>query len=148
MAAMAARARLGATALGAAVLAASALSLPAGAKLGFTVRASHRTPAIGQAVRVTVRSERPLDFNLRLIAVAPRQPVFRVVATITGDTGRPISNVSARGFEVPLTRVAPNRWRGDVSFNRRGTWRLVVPNGAPTGVIIPNGAASLTLRVR
>src|SRR4051812_19523134 len=95
MAAMAAQARLGrrATALAVAVLAAGALSVPAGARLGFTIRAGHRTPAVGQAIKVTVRSERPLDFNLRLVAVALGQPVFRVVATITGDTSGPISNV-------------------------------------------------------
>jgi hypothetical protein len=145
MAAMAARR---AVTLGAAALAACALALPAGAKLGFTIRAADATPARGQVVTVTVRSERPLDFDLRLIAVAPGQPVFRVVATITGDTGRPIANVRSRGFEVPLVRRGPDRWRGETRFDRRGRWLLVVPNGAPTGVIIPNGAASLALRVR
>jgi hypothetical protein len=82
-----------------------------------------------------------------LIAVAPGQPVFRVVATITGDTGRPVKNVKRRGFEIDLRKAAPNRWRGVARFARR-RWRLVVPNGAPVGVVIPNGVAMLTLTVR
>ena len=101
-----------------------------------------------QRVTLVVRSERDLDYDLRLIAVAPGQPVVRVVATITGDTGRPIQNVQRRGFEIDLTRAAPNRWRGVARFARPGRWRVVVPNGAPVGVVIPNGVAMLTLAVR
>ncbi len=108
-----------------------------------------RHDAGGRAARhVRRRSGRDLEYDLRLIAVAPGQPVFRVVATITGDTGRPIENVKRRGFEIGLTRAAPNRWRGVARFARPGRWRVVVPNGAPIGVVIPNGVALLTLTVR
>ena len=118
------------------------------AKFSISIAASDTTPAVGQRVTLVVRSERDLDYDLRLIAVGPGQPVFRVVATITGDTGRPIPNVHRRGFEINLTRTAPNRWRGVARFARPGRWRVVVPNGAPVGVVIPNGVAMLTLAVR
>ncbi len=94
-----------------------------------------------------VRSERRLDYNLRLIAVAPGRDIFRVVATITGDTSRPDPNVARNGFEVSLVRIAPDRWRGTVRFRSTGRWRVVVPNGAPVGVVIPAGVARLTVAV-
>jgi hypothetical protein len=139
--------RRGVKALGAIALAALFVCAPALAKFSISIAASDTTPAVGQRVTVTVRSGQALDYDLRLIAVAPGQPLFRVVATITGDTSRPVPNVASRGFEIALTRAAPNRWRGVARFRRPGRWRVVVPNGAPVGVIIPNGAALLTLAV-
>jgi hypothetical protein len=120
---------LGVLALVALVLCGSAL-----AKFRISIAASDTTPAVGQRVTLVVRSERVLD-DLRLIAVAPGQPVFRVVATITGDTSRPDPNVARHGFEIDLTRAAPNRWRGTAHFTRSGRWRVVVPNWAPAGVL-------------
>ena len=135
-----------------ALVAAAALALvlcaSAVAKFQISVAASDRTPAVGKPVTLTVRSERKLDYNLRLIAVAPGRNIFRVVATITGDTSRPVPNVARYGFEVPLVRVAPDRWRGTVRFRTTGRWRVVVPNGAPVGVVIPAGVARLTITVR
>jgi hypothetical protein len=104
------------------------------AKFHISVAASDTTPAVGKPVTFTVRSEGNLDFDLRLIAVAPGRNIFRVVATITG--------------EVPLFRVAPDRWRGTVRFRRTGRWRVVVPNWAPAGVVTPAGVARLTITVR
>lgn len=118
------------------------------AKFSISVAASDRAPTVGQRVTLVVRSERALNYDLRLIAVAPGEPVFRVVATITGDTSRPIPNVQRRGFEIDLKRASPTRWRGVTRFRSRGHWRVVVPNGAPVGVVIPNGVAMLTLAVR
>lgn len=117
------------------------------AKFKISIAASDTTPAVGQRLTLVVRSEQALDHNLRLIAVAPGQPVFRVVATITGDTSRPDPNVDRHGFEIRLVRIAPNRWRGTARFPRAGRWRVVVPNWAPVGVVIPNGAALLSLPV-
>jgi len=133
---------LAATGVVALVLCASAL-----AKFQISVAASDTTPAVGQPVTMIVRSERRLDYNLRLIAVAPGKNIFRVVATITGDTSRPDPNVARNGFEVPLVRIGPDRWRGTVRFRSTGKWRVVVPNGAPVGVVIPAGVARLTLAV-
>jgi hypothetical protein len=124
------------------VLCASAL-----AKFQISVAASDRTPAVGQPVTVVVRSERRLDYNLRLVAVAPGRNIFRVVATITGDTSRPDPDIARNGFEVPLRRIASDRWRGTVRFRSKGRWRVVVPNGAPVGVVLPAGVARLTLAV-
>jgi hypothetical protein len=133
--------------LAAAVIVALVLCASALAKFQISVAASDTTPAVGQRVTLIVRSERRLDYNLRLIAVAPGRNIFRVVATITGDTSRPDPNIARNGFEVPLVRVAPDRWRGTVRFRSTGRWRVVVPNGAPVGVVIPAGVARLTLAV-
>jgi hypothetical protein len=133
--------------LAAAVIVALVLCASALAKFQISVAASDTTPAVGQRVTLIVRSERRLDYNLRLIAVAPGRNIFRVVATITGDTSRPDPNIARNGFEVPLVRVAADRWRGTVRFRSTGRWRVVVPNGAPVGVVIPAGVARLTLAV-
>ncbi len=133
---------LAASGIVALILCASAL-----AKFQISVAASDMTPAVGQRVTMIVRSERGLDYDLRLIAVAPGKNIFRVVATITGDTSRPDPNVARNGFEVPLVRIAPDRWRATVSFRNTGRWRVVVPNGAPVGVVLPAGVARLTLAV-
>jgi hypothetical protein len=121
---------------------------PASAKFRISVAASDTTPAVGQRVSVVVRSERKLDYNLRLMAVAPGENIFRVVATITGDTSRPDPNIARNGFEVPLVRIGPDRWRGTIRFRSTGRWRVVVPNGAPVGVVIPAGVARLAFTVR
>jgi hypothetical protein len=117
------------------------------AKFQISVAASDATPAVGQPVTLIVRSERRLDYDLRLIAVAPGRNIFRVVATITGDTSRPVRDVARHGFEVRLVRVGPDRWRGTARFPSAGRWRVVVPNGAPVGVVLPAGVARLTLAV-
>jgi hypothetical protein len=134
-------------ALAAGAIAALVLCAPASGKFRISVAASDATPALGQRVTVVVRSEQELDYNLRLIAVAPGRNIFRVVATITGDTSHPDPNIARNGFEVRLVRIAPDRWRGTVRFRSTGRWRLVVPNGAPVGVVIPAGVARLTLAV-
>ena len=134
-------------ALAAGAIVALVLCAAASAKFRISVAASDATPALGQRVTVVVRSEQKLDYNLRLIAVAPGRNIFRVVATITGDTSHPDPNITRNGFEVRLVRVAPDRWRGTVRFRSTGRWRLVVPNGAPVGVVIPAGVARLTLAV-
>jgi len=141
------RCRTGVRALIAAGLAALVLCAPALAKFRVSIAASDTTPAVGQRITVSVRSERALDLDLRLIAVAPGQPVFRVVATITGDTSRPDPNIRRHGFEIHLARVAPNRWRGIARFPRPGHWRVVVPNWGPQGVVMPAGVARLTFAV-
>jgi hypothetical protein len=133
--------------LAVAAMAALALCASAWAKFEVSVAASDATPAVGQRVTLIVRSERRLDYNLRLIAVAPGRNIFRVVATITGDTSRPDPNIARNGFEVPLVRIGADRWRGTVRFRSTGRWRVVVPNGAPVGVVIPAGVARLTLAV-
>lgn len=118
------------------------------AKFQISLAASDTTPAVGKPVTLTVHSEVNLDYNLRLIAVAPGKNIFRVVATITGDTSRPDPNVARNGFEVPLLRIAPDRWRGTVRFRSTGRWRVVVPNWAPAGVVTPAGVARLTITVQ
>ena len=123
------------------------VSGPAQAKFSISIAASDQMPAVAQRVTLVVRSEQALDYDLRLIAVAPGKPVFRVVATITGDTSYPDPNVARHGFEIDLTRTAPDEWRGVARFPSSGRWRVVVPNAAPVGVVIPKGAALLTLAV-
>jgi len=87
---------------------------------------------------VTLTSGRSLDYDLKLIAVAPGASWFDVVGTITGDSSR---NHRARiprdGFAVPVVRVAGNRWRARVRFPRTGWWKLLIPDGGPVGFMIP-----------
>jgi hypothetical protein len=137
----------GVKAVGIVVPAALLVCASASAKFSISITASDTTPGVGQQVPVIVRSGQPVDYNLRLVAVAPGAPVFRTVATITGDTSHPDPNIARHGFEINLVRIAPNRWRGIARFSRPGRWQIVVPNGAPVGVIIPNGAALLKLVV-
>lgn len=96
-------------ALGIAGFAALLICAPALAKFSISIAATDTTPAVGQRVTVVVRSGRALDYDLRLIAVAPGKPVFRVVATITGDTSYPDPNIARNGFEIHVARIAPNR---------------------------------------
>ena len=117
------------------------------AKFQISVAASDTTPAVGQQVTIIVRSERRLSYNLRLVAVAHGEDVFRVVATITADTGRPDSDIAHNGFEMALVRVAPDCWRGTVRFRSTGRWPVVVPNGAPADGDIPVGVTRLALAV-
>ncbi len=128
-------------------IAALVLCAPVSAKFQISVAANDVTPAVGQKVTVVVRSEQQLEYNLRLMAVAPGKNIFKVVATITGDTSYPDPNIARNGFEVRLSRIAPDRWRGTVRFRSPGPWRLVVPNGAPMGVVMPAGVARLAVAV-
>src|SRR5215213_11452903 len=126
-------------ALGAAGLAASALSLvpAAGAKFRLGLSVSDRTPAVGQPVTVVLRSGSPLDFDLKLIAVAPARSWYDVVGVVTGESQLARADIPRDGFGVPVVRAAPNRWRAVIRFPRPGRWRLVIPNGAPRGFMIP-----------
>jgi hypothetical protein len=123
---------------GAIVLALALVFAPsASAKFKIWLTVGDSTPRVMQPVAVVVHSEAQLSYNLRLIAVAPKKPWFRVVGTVTGDVSRPHANIPHDGFEVPLRRLSNHAWRGVVRFPRRGRWQLVVPNGAPAGVMIP-----------
>jgi hypothetical protein len=118
------------------------------AKSRMSIAASDVTPARGQRVAFVVKSERALDFTPRLMAVVPGQPIFHVVATITGDTSRPDPNVARHGYEIRLVRVASDRWRGVTRFRRVGRWRVVIASSGPVGVDYPHAAAALTISVR
>jgi len=109
----------------------------ASAKFKLRLTVADSTPRVMQPVAVVVHSQAQLSFNLRLVAVAPEKPWFRVVGTVTGDISRPHANIPHDGFEIPLRRLSNRAWRGVVRFPRRGRWQLIVPNEAPDGVMIP-----------
>jgi hypothetical protein len=119
----------------------------ASAKFKITLAVGDRTPTVGQPVAVVVRSERRLEYDLELIAVAPDKALFDVVGVVTGDASTAKAVIPRDGFAVPLSRVAPNRWRGLVTFPRPGRWRVLVPNGAAEGFTLPP-PAMLSLVVR
>ena len=110
---------------------------PAVAKFKLSLAVADSTPAVRQPVTVVVRSGVELDYDLRLIAVAPKKSWYDVVGVVTGDSRIAKASIPPDGFEVRLVRVAPNRWRGVVRFARAGRWHLIVPNGAPQGFMIP-----------
>ena len=109
----------------------------ASAKFRMWLTIGDSTPRIGQAVTVVLHAERNLDYDLKLIAVAPGKSWYDVVGRVTGDSSRARASIPRDGFAVPVTRIAPNRWRAFVKFPRPGRWRLIIPNGAPVGFMIP-----------
>jgi hypothetical protein len=121
---------------GAAVIA-LCLAPVASAKFKLWLTLGDSTPRIGQPVRVVLHAEQDLDYDLKLIAVAPDKSLRDVVGRVTGDSSRGRASIPRDGFAVPVTRIAPNRWRAFVKFPRAGRWRLLIPNGAAVGFTIP-----------
>lgn len=109
----------------------------ASAKFKMWLTLGDSSPKVGQPITVVVHSGVDLDYDLKLIAVAPGKSWYNVVGVVTGDSRIAKARIPRDGFAVPLLRVAPNRWRGLVKFPRAGRWRLVIPNGAPQGFMIP-----------
>jgi hypothetical protein len=121
-----------------AVLAAALLlSAPvADAKIKLLLRVP-ATADVGRPVPAVLGSAIPLDFDLKLIAVAPGKSWYDVVGRVTGDSSLACAAIPHDGFAVHVVRTAPNRWRALVRFPRPGTWLLVIPNEAPEGFMIP-----------
>ena len=114
------------------------LAVPAAsAKFAVNARISDKTPVIGQRVTVVVTAGQKLEWDLRLIAVAPGKKMYDVVGVITGASRTARARVPRDGFEVKLKRLADNRWQARIRFPRSGRWRLVVPNWVPDGYSIP-----------
>ncbi len=109
----------------------------AGAKFSLGLVVSDSTPAVRQPVIVAVRSGQDLDHDPKLIAVAPGKAWYDVVGVVTGASRIARASIPRDGFAVPVTRIAPNRWRARVRFPRAGRWRLVIPNWGPVGFAIP-----------
>ena len=122
--------------VGVAVLA-LCLAPVASAKFKMWLTVGDSTPRIGQSITIVLHAERNLDYDLKLIAVAPGKSWYDVVGRVTGDSSRARASIPRDGFSVPVTRVAPNRWRAFVTFSRPGRWRLIIPNGASVGFMIP-----------
>ncbi len=123
---------------------AAALAAPAAlAKGRITVSVGDRTPRVGQAFAVDVRTGFvvPADDWLRLIAVAPGKEWYQVVGTVTGDSSRTHAKIPQDGFEIALERIAPKHWRAHVTLPRPGRWRIVLPNGTHLGFAVPPPAA-------
>jgi hypothetical protein len=113
------------------------LAPAASAKFRLWLTVGDSTPAVGQPITVVLHSGVDLDYDLKLIAVAPGKSVYDVVGAVTGDLRDPTARIPRDGFGVPVIRVAPNRWRAVVRLRRPGRWRVVIPNGAPKGFMFP-----------
>jgi len=113
------------------------LAPAASAKIKLWLSVSDGTPRVRQPVTVVLRSEVNLRYDLKLIAVAPGKSWYDVVGVVTGDSVLAKANIPHDGFAVPVVRIAPNRWRARVKFPRAGRWRLIIPNEAPEGFMIP-----------
>jgi hypothetical protein len=120
-----------------AATAALTLAPAAGAKFRLSLTVDNASPRVGQQIDAVLGADRALDYDLQLIAVAPGTSWYDVVGVVTGDSSRARARVPRDGFRIPVVRVAPNRWRALVRFPRPGRWRLVIPNGAAEGFIIP-----------
>jgi hypothetical protein len=110
---------------------------PASAKFKLSLVVSDRSPRAGEPVRVVLGSEIALRYDLKLIAVAPGTSWYDVVGVVTGDSSIARASIPHDGFGIRVSRIAPNRWRATVRFPRPGRWRLLIPNGAPEGFMIP-----------
>jgi hypothetical protein len=113
------------------------LAPAASAKFKLWLTVGDSTPTVGQPVTVVLHSGVGLDYDLKLIAVAPGKSWYDVVGVVTGDSRIAKAKIPRDGFGVPVRRTAPNRWRAFVRFPRPGRWRLIIPNGAPVGFMIP-----------
>ena len=129
--------------LAAASCLAAAAVPPAFAKGGIAIALGDRTPQVGQAFTVYVRTDYVVPKNdwLRLIAVAPGKTWFNVVGRVTGDSSRARATIPRDGFEITLRRIDSTRWRAVVRLPRPGKWRLVIPNGTHVGFMLPPPAA-------
>lgn len=74
----------------------------AAAKFKRSLVPSDRTPAVGQTITVTLRSERALPYDLKLIAVAPGKSWFDVVGRVTGDSSSARADIPTTASESPL----------------------------------------------
>jgi hypothetical protein len=109
----------------------------ASAKFRISLALGDSTPEVRKPFTVVIRTDVELEHDLRLIAVAPGKGWYDVVGVVTGDSRIARATIPRDGFEIRLTRVASDRWRGLVRLPRAGRWRLVVPNWAPVGFAIP-----------
>lgn len=108
----------------------------ASAKMKIWLTMGDKTPRAGQPFKVVIHADREVAYNLPLIAVAPNQTSVDVWARLSGDSTAQ-ARIPRDGFRVPVTRIAPNRWRAVIKFPRPGRWRLLIPNGAPIGYVHP-----------
>ena len=107
------------------------------AKGKYWIDVGDSRPRVGQPITVVLHSSWRPTYDLRLFAVAPAKSWFTVVGYITGDASDAVAVIHRDGFQVRLTRVAPNRWRGLVKFPRAGRWQLVEPCGCESGISTP-----------
>src|SRR5947208_5146917 len=120
------------------VTVAALLAAPAaGAKIKLSLTVGDSSPKVAHPVTVVLRSAVALDFDLKLIAVAPGKSWYDVVGRVTGESAIARADIPHDGFAVRVVRVAPNRWRARVTFPLPGRWRLIIPNEAPEGFMIP-----------
>lgn len=122
------------TAIVACIVAPSAL-----AKFRMTMTLGDSTPQAGQRFTVVVHTEEAIpagDF-IKLIAVAPGKGWYSVVGTVTGDSSLTHASIPHDGFQIPLVRTGPKRWRAIAKLPRSGRWQLIVPNGTSRGFMIP-----------
>ena len=122
------------------VVAAGLVIVPAApAKFGMTLLLGKRSPHPGQPFTVSLRTdvELPPEHELQLVAVAPGTFRSNVLGAVTGASRTSTAVVPRDGFEITLTRVGPDRWRGLARLPRTGRWELVVPNWDAAGYAIP-----------
>jgi hypothetical protein len=122
------------------MLATALVTVPtAAAKFKMTLVLGKGSPAAGQPFTVSLRTEieLPPEHELMLVAVAPGRSRYSVIGTVTGASSLADATVPRDGFEIELTRVRPDRWRGIALLPRKGRWQLVVPNWVANGFAIP-----------
>ncbi|MGZ8782609.1 MAG: hypothetical protein ACXWZB_03835 [Gaiellaceae bacterium] len=115
-----------------AAVVALAVAPVASAKMKIWLTLGDKTARSGQPFKVIIHTDRSVAYDLPLMAVAPGRSSFDVWARLSGDSTAP-ARIPRDGFRVPVTRIAPNRWRAVIRFPRSGRWRLLIPNGAPIG---------------
>jgi hypothetical protein len=98
----------------AAVVAVSLIAVPsAAAKIKLSLSVATSPVQTGKPVVVFLRAAVPLDFDLKLIAVAPGRSWYGVVGVVTGDSRIAKATIPRDGFlSGALHRIDGAPWSG------------------------------------
>jgi hypothetical protein len=107
-------------------------------KVTFTLAVNHKAPVVGEQTTVTISSNHVLlGIDPHVVVVAPHTSLRNVVTTLVASPSRPLAHIPQDGFEIPVIRVAQNRWRAQVRFPKAGRWSVLIGAVGPLPALGP-----------